>query len=508
LHGLVAFAVIFFYAFMYWIAAIPHYLMIFLVGDRNTPKGYAPIRDLPAIVFANNIYGRIADCWDRPVIGTPGAYVDLVPHKTADPARVKRSYEPSEVRRCINLGSYNYLGFSENKGICLDANLAAANKYGPSACSTRYALGQTDLLKEVEKTVANFLGKEDAIVYCMGFGTNSSSIPAFIGKGGLIVSDELNHASLVNGCRLSGAAIRVFKHNSVTDLERVLREAIAKGQPPANKTSSVSGPYKPWDRIIILIEGLYSMEGDIAPLPEIIALKKKYKAYLYIDEAHSIGSLGESGRGVVEYWGCEFADVDVMMGTFTKSFASTGGYVASSRAVIHSMRAKTYGSYYDLPLSPSCCSQILASFRILSGQDGSVDGIKRIESLRNNSIYLRSKMKERGFVVMGDYDSPVIPVLLYSPTNLACFSRLCLEQNIATVIVGPPATETMMARVRFCVSAAHTKEDLDKAIEAMTQVGDIVMGRHNLNKSLPNTVSQVAPAKKTIRTVAMNKQRN
>jgi serine palmitoyltransferase len=159
---------------------------------------------------------------------------------------------------------------------------------------------------------------EAATTFGMGFGTNSMNIPVIAGGKTLILSDELNHTSLILGARLSGSTIRVFKHNDVHDLEEQLRSAIIEGQP--------SG--RPWKKIIIVVEGIYSMEGTMAPLKEIINLKKKYKAYLYLDEAHSVGALGSNGRGIVDHSGCDPKDVDILMGTFSKSFGAAGGYIA------------------------------------------------------------------------------------------------------------------------------------------------------------------------------------
>lgn len=175
---------------------------------------------------------------------------------------------------------------------------------------------------ELEQLTARFLGVEDAIVFGMGFATNSLNIPTLITPGCLVVSDEKNHASIILGLRLSGAVTKVFNHNSINDLERVLQESIATGQPKTGK---------PWKKILIIVEGVFSMEGSIVKLPEIVALKKKYKAYLYLDEAHSIGATGPSGRGVLDFYGVDPNDIDILMGTFTKSFGSAGGYIAGNK---------------------------------------------------------------------------------------------------------------------------------------------------------------------------------
>lgn len=222
----------------------------------------------------------------------------------------------------MNLASYNYLGFASNTGVCADNTIKTIQKFGLASCSPRSELGTTSLHIELEQLTAKFLGVEDSIVFGMGFASNALNLPAFLSPGCLVISDEKNHASIILGLRLSGATIRVFKHNNMQQLEAKLQEAIFKGQP---KTGA------PWKKILIIVEGIYSMEGSIVKLPEVVALKKKYKAYLYLDEAHSVGAMGKNGRGILDYFGIDPTDVDILMGTFTKSFASSGGYIAGSK---------------------------------------------------------------------------------------------------------------------------------------------------------------------------------
>lgn len=329
--------------------------------------------------------------------------------------------------------------------------------------SPRMSIGGSSLHKEAEERIAKFLGKESAMIFGMGYNTNSTTIPALCGKGDLIISDSLNHASLVAGCRTSGATVRVFKHNNFQDLEKIVRNAIIEGQPLINR---------PWKKILIVVEGIYSMEGEICNLPEILKIKKKYKCYLYVDEAHSIGALGENARGVCDHFNIDTSEVDILMGTFTKSFASVGGYVASSKTIIDYLKTESYGQIYETSMSPGTLQQVISSFKVLTGEDGTDIGKKKVKQLKENSNYFRNVLKSKGLQVFGDEDSPVIPMMLYFPSKTSAFSRECLKKNIAVVVVGFPATPLLLSRVRFCVSASHTIEDLKWAADEIEKISD------------------------------------
>ncbi len=292
------------------------------------------------------------------------------------------------------------------------------------------------------------------------------------------MSDELNHASIVLGSKLSGATVKTFRHNDSTDLERVLHESIINGQTRTRH---------PWKKILIIVEGVYSMEGSIVNLPQIIALKKKYKAYLYLDEAHSIGALGTSGRGVVDYWGCNPKDVDILMGTFTKSFGSAGGYIAGPTALINHIRMYSYANCYASSMSPPVTQQIISSLTNIMGLDGSDDGKRRIAQLAWNSHYFRERLVKMGFIVYGNNDSPVVPLLLYMPAKVRAFNVEMLKRGIAVVTVGFPATRLVESRVRFCLSASHTKEMLDKVLAAIDEVGDLLFLKYSRRRGVANS---------------------
>merc|ERR1719502_1714861 len=228
-------------------------------------------------------------------------------------------------------------------------------------CNSRMDFGNSTLHEELEEQVARFVGKEAALIHSMGYNTNVVTLAALMGPGTLIISDNLNHTSIVNGARGSSAQIRVFRSNDIAHLEEVLREAIINGQPRHHRA---------WKKILVVVEGIYSMEGAICKLKEIVHVAKKYKAYIYVDEAHSIGALGATGRGVCEHCGVDPKDIDVLMGTFTKSFGGMGGYVSGSEELINHLKKNCAGLIYHNSLSPVVCQQIITSFKIIMGEDG------------------------------------------------------------------------------------------------------------------------------------------
>ncbi|XP_022770823.1 long chain base biosynthesis protein 2a-like [Durio zibethinus] len=426
-------------------------------------QGYAPICLGLEDFYTRRLYLRIQDCFGRPISSAPDAWFHVVERYSNDNNKTLKRTD--KINRCLNLGSYNYLGFAASDEYCTPRVIDSLNKFSASTCSTRVDGGTTIVHKELEERVANFVGKPAAIVFGMGYVTNSAVLPVLIGKGGLIISDSLNHNSIVNGARGSGATVRVFQHNTPSHLEKVLREQIAEGQPRT---------HRPWKKIIVVVEGIYSMEGEICKLPEIVAICKKYKAYVYLDEAHSIGAVGKTGRGVCELLGVDTTDVDIMMGTFTKSFGSCGGYIAGSKELIQYLKFTCPAHLYATAISPPAAQQIISSIKVILGEDGSSRGAQKLARIRENSNFFRSELQKMGFEVLGDNDSPVMPIMLYNPAKIPAFSRECLKQNVAVVTVAFPATPLLLARARICISASHTKEDLIKALEVISQVGDLV----------------------------------
>jgi len=199
---------------------------------------------------------------------------------------------------------------------------------------------------------------------------------------------------------------------------------------------------------------------------------------LWIDEAHSIGALGKTGRGVCEYYGIDTREIDLLMGTFTKSFAAVGGYITGTREIIDHIRRESFWNN-ETTMSPGCCQQILSSLGIIMGEDNTNEGQLKIKRLSENSVYFRKKLIEKGFQILGDSDSPIIPLMVYHPAKLISLSRECLKRKIAVVVVGYPATSLLSCRVRFCLSASHTIEDLDWAINELDDLGDRLLLKYS-----------------------------
>ncbi|XP_023073731.1 serine palmitoyltransferase 3 [Piliocolobus tephrosceles] len=440
--------------------------------ERKEQRDFVPLYQDFENFYTRNLYMRIRDNWNRPICSAPGPLFDVM-ERVSDDYNWTFRFTGRVIKDVINMGSYNFLGLAAKYDESMRTIKDVLEVYGTGVSSTRHEMGTLDKHKELEDLVAKFLNVEAAMVFGMGFATNSMNIPALVGKGCLILSDELNHTSLVLGARLSGATIRIFKHNNTQSLEKLLRDAVIYGQPRTRRA---------WKKILILVEGVYSMEGSIVHLPQIIALKKKYKAYLYMDEAHSIGAVGPTGRGVTEFFGLDPHEVDVLMGTFTKSFGAAGGYIAGRKDLVDYLRVHSHSAVYASSMSPPIAEQIIRSLKHLMGLDGTTQGMQRVRQLAKNTRYFRQRLQEMGFIIYGNENASVVPLLLYMPGKVAAFARHMLEKKIGVVVVGFPATPLAEARARFCVSAAHTREMLDTVLEALDEMGDLLQLKYSRHK--------------------------
>ena len=402
--------------------------------------------------YIRKVYGSSLDCFHRPIKGPAATKIKVCLRKEKYVENTRQLIiNPGKYKEAINFGSYNYLGFGGYHEKITPIIIETLKKSG--SCMNGFAkeIGISDEQKKLEKKLAEFLHKEDCIISPMGFTTNSTLIPILVSKGDLILSDALNHSSLIIGMKSSKAEIKIFKHNDIYDLKSKLDEVKENGLKNGKQPS----------KILVFVEGLYSMEGEFCKLKEIITLKKAYGFYLYIDEAHSIGCLGKTGRGIVEQLGCSFDDIDIMMGTFSKSFASAGGYIASDKKTISLLRNNSYSYVYGNPMSPVAAQQIMSCLEIINSPEGK----RRIAQLKKNSITLRTKFIDAGCHVLGDLESPVIPVMIYHPAKIKDISRICLKNGVAIVVVGFPACPIDACRIRFCVSAGHTDEDIERGFQ-------------------------------------------
>lgn len=505
------------------------------VGKRLFPKSYRHLMEANGYAALNSDFDsfytrrlkqRLDDCFSRPVTGVCGRTVLTLDRVSDDMFKSFRL--TGEKTRALNVSAYNYLGFAQSHGGCADAVYESLKRYGISSFGSRLGAGSLDLHAQAEKLVARFVGQEESIIISMGFATNSTTIPAIASLGTLIISDEMNHSSIRFGARLSGAHIRQFKHNDMGQLESLLRECISQGMPRT---------HRPWKKILIIVEGLYSMEGTLVNLPKLIELKRKYKFYIYLDEAHSIGAIGPNGRGVCDYFGIDPKAVDILMGTFTKSFGAAGGYISGSKALIDRIRLTNHANIYGETIAPPVLTQIIASMSSIMGVgnkpeeyallpswvdlpsrllDGS-EGRERLRRLAFNARYLSSGLRKLGYIVYGHRDSPIVPLLIFHPGKMALFSRLMLDRSqalppsqryatqmdeasfkeqqeedtrflhdptakstevvrppIVVVVVAYPATPLTSSRVRFCVSAAHNIDDIQSVLRAADEVGNTI----------------------------------
>lgn len=454
-----------------------NYLVLIVIGHINdflgmtfmpqyystmlAKNGYPPWYSAFESFYPRRLKKRLDDCFARPIHGVPGRYMNVF--NRASPDYNDTFYYDGTSTPCLNLSSYNYLGFAQSVGKCTDDAIASVKKYGVSSCGPRNVIGNTDLHQYTEKILANFLGNDSALIFSMGWGTNAHLFTSLVNSKCLVISDSLNHASIRFGIRLSGAAVKVFPHNDMKALEKILRESISQGQAKS---------HRPWKKIFVCVEGLYSMEGTYCNLPGLVELKDKYKFYLFVDEAHSIGALGENGRGICEYYNVDPRRIDILMGTLTKSFGAAGGYVSGKKNIIDRLRLDITANTYSESIPPAVLQQIATSMRIISGELNGNEGRERLQRIAFNSRYLRLGLKRLGFIIYGADDSPVIPLLLYNPGKMPSFSRMMLDHGVAVVIVGYPATDIISSRIRFCMSAALTKEDIDKILAICADIGD------------------------------------
>ena len=351
-----------------------------------------------------------------------------------------------EGKRRIMLGSNNYLGLTTHPDV-IKAGLEALEQYGSGCSGSRFLNGTLQLHLELEKELASFLRKEAVVTFSTGFQSNLGIISAIVGRGDYVIMDRENHASLYDGCRLSFGKMLRFKHNDMADLEQKLKSV-----------PETAG-------CLIVTDGVFSMGGDIANLPEICRLAKEYGARVMVDDAHGLGVIGEGGRGTASYYGLE-DQVDIYMGTFSKSLASLGGYMAASERVVDYVKHSSRPFIFSASITPASCATALAALRILEAHP------ELPEKLQANALHMRARLNEAQIRMRpsnGDM-IPIIPIYTYEPIRTLTIAKELYEKGVYVNSSLPPATAPTECLLRTSLMASHTEALIDEAVDIIAQV--------------------------------------
>lgn len=346
-------------------------------------------------------------------------------------------------RNILMFGSNAYTGLPGDERV-VNAAAESLKKYGTGCAGSRFLNGTLDLHVQLEKEIAAFIGKDDALVFSTGFTVNSGAIACLTGRKDYIIRDDRDHASIVDGCRLSLSQNLKYKHNDMEDLERQLQ----KCEPEAVK--------------LIVVDGVFSMEGDLAKLPEIIKLKHKYNATVMVDEAHGIGVFGRQGRGVCDHFGLT-DEVDLIMGTFSKSLASVGGFIAADESIINWIRHNCRTYIFSASNTPAATAAARKSLQILQEEP------QIIEKLWAVTNYALKRFREEGFEI-GDTESPIIPLYVRDTVRTFKVTKRAFEEGVFINPVIPPACAPQDTLVRVALMSTHTNEQVDRAVEALVRV--------------------------------------
>jgi 8-amino-7-oxononanoate synthase len=348
----------------------------------------------------------------------------------------------------INYATYNYLGLCGDPTVSQAAQ-DAIDRYGTSVSASRLVSGEKPLHQELERAIADWIGTEDSIVYVGGHATNVTTIAHLFGRHDLILHDAFAHNSIFQGCLLSGASTMAFPHNDVEALDRILRERRHRYQ-----------------RVLIAIEGVYSTDGDLPDLPAFIEVKKRHKAFLMVDEAHSIGVLGQTGRGIGEHFGVAPTDVDLWMGTLSKSLASCGGYIAGCRAVVEYLKYTAPGFVYSVGISPPNAAAVLAALRVLAAEP------ERVERLRSRAQLFLTLARQCGLNTGLSQDSPVIPIIVGDSLKSVRLSQCLFQCGINVPFMFYPSVPMNAARLRFFLTCAHTDEQIRWTVDTLARAAE------------------------------------
>lgn len=346
-------------------------------------------------------------------------------------------------KKVLMFGSNSYMGLTNHPKV-IEAAVAATRKYGTGMAGSPFLNGTLDLHKELEARIADYVGKDDAIVYSTGFGTNLGVVSTLTGREDYIICDEQDHASIVEGRRLSFSQPMKYKHNDMESLENVLKKC------------------KPESVKLIVTDSVFSMEGDVAKLPEMVDLAKKYNASLMVDEAHGIGVFGEGGRGVVNHFGLT-EDVDLIMGTFSKSFASLGGFIATDKEITNFLRHHSRSYIFTASITPASTAAALAALDIMLNEP------ERQQHLWDITNYALENFRAMGCEI-GHTSTPIIPLFIRDDYKTFAVTHDLLEEGVFVNPVVSPAVAPQDTLIRYSLMATHTKEQVTRSLEAIQKV--------------------------------------
>lgn len=346
-------------------------------------------------------------------------------------------------KRMIMVGSNNYLGLTNHPKV-KEACIEAVQKYGSGCAGSRFLNGTLDIHVQLEEKLARFIRKEEALVFSTGFQVNLGVISALVGKNDLVIIDKMDHASIIDGCRLTYGGVKKYRHNDMADLERVLQQHDDKSK-------------------IIIVDGVFSMEGDIVKLPKVVELAKTYGARLMVDDAHGVGVLGKTGRGTAEHFGLE-KDVDLIMGTYSKSLASIGGFIAGSAEVIHYIKHFARALIFSASPPPASVAAVSAALDIIESEP------ERIDQLWKNTNKMLKGFRGLGFET-GPSETPIIPVIVGENEIAFKAAMMLQEEGVFVNVAISPAVPEGHALIRTSYMATHTEEQLDRVLAAFAKVG-------------------------------------
>ena len=348
-------------------------------------------------------------------------------------------------RELIDFSSYNYLAMSGDPEITQAAK-EALDRYGTSVSASRIVSGEKTVHRELERAIAEFVGVDDSIVYLGGHATNETTIGHLFHPGDLILHDELVHNSIIQGCILSHAQRRAFPHNDWQALDQILAQ--------------VRRNYK---RVLVVVEGVYSMDGDYPDLPKLVEVKKRHKALLMVDEAHSIGTMGQGGHGICEHFGIEPREIDLLMGTLSKSFGSCGGYIAACKEIIKYLKYTAPGFVYSVGISPPNAAAALASIRKISRDP------QRVHQVQSRCRLFLKTAKQHHLDTGLSNNTPVVPVITGNSVKALLLSRNLFKRGINVLPILYPAVDEKLARLRFFITAEHTDQQIASTLEAVDE---------------------------------------